>query len=69
MGLLTLLIAALLMGGLWWTRMGAPANPTGGAPASPTAVDASLRRAEEAVHQQSQLGKQREDDTMKPLQP
>lgn len=68
MGLLTLLIAALLLGGLWWTRMGTPAKPTGAAPASPAAVDASLRRAQEAARQQTQLGTQREDATMKPLQ-
>ena len=68
MGLLTLLIAALLMGGLWWARMGTPTKPTGVDPASPTAVDASLRRAQEAARQQTQRGTQREDATMKPLQ-
>ncbi len=69
MGLLTLLIAALLLGGLWWTRMGAPANPTGATPALPAAMDGSLRRAQEAARQQTQLETQREDAIMKPLQP
>ncbi|MCP9829283.1 MULTISPECIES: hypothetical protein [unclassified Synechococcus] len=69
MGLLTLLIAALLLGGLWWTRMGAPAPPTGAAPTGPAAMDGSLRRAQEAARQQTQLETQREDAIMKPLQP